>query len=841
MSTEACARTPINVTLVVDQTRFEVSPKIQLSSSIVQTLPPDTTHVKVRDRVFRYEELPLNSLNGNTALVSASTLFDITQGLAPKNVINHVDFALTPYKSKKPEHDQVNSIKIQIIAETVLPNSTGIPDIKPDKLTEEFSKTFLGDYITEGQILVIVIYNLAFKVLVCKFTTNTNSTSYAQDRIFGELVKSSKIELFMIPGLEKLNNIENLPIYIENAKILLRVSLPGRLWENGSVSQGPYFICDKDLRKTLLKEHKGELLFIGQKWKYTENNIEHLLTIDSITDLKTGRIYSEDDERKNSKTRIQVPFDEGTNLIFELDNSKISLGDSSFSKANLLLIDLINIRTHQQTNSKDDIYFYNDELVSALIKDGNIVWNGTWKVIVKDNNGFSYTLDLKIVGGDDGEMKPVPIGEFPTKWWELDQNTQLSISIDKTRIKDAIHFCKSRKAEPVQQVTFGVRIGANPKPKNVAISKTVLKNFVQEKIPTIIKDQELRFHDKEFRLIVIEATHVKFLNESPSTYPSLGKITEQTKIKFKPHQFENKDDCSSESTLAPVIIFSEKVNNTQSNDLKEVLKTYGVGGINEKTLNELKRIKRALTDQKDLMKKLGRSPECGILFYGPTGTGKTSIAEALAKYLGAKHIIKKAATELIHSLVGKTEKEIRELFNIQDDDEELRIILLDEFESLFNQRGAEKRSWENTPISELLARMDGFNKKHRPNIIVMGMTNHIEMIDTALLRENRFGLHIQIGFPEEQQRIEILEIHTEKLRENNYLKVNLKEVASICGKLSGASLKALVNRAIDHALDRQNEKEEEEFCVTLEDFKWVINNPINDNTKPVLPYPHLYL
>lgn len=84
------------------------------------------------------------------------------------------------------------------------------------------------------------------------------------------------------------------------------------------------------------------------------------------------------------------------------------------------------------------------------------------------------------------------------------------------------------------------------------------------------------------------------------------------------------------------------------------------------------------------------------------------------------------------------------------------------------------------------------------------MTNRRDMIDEALLRPGRLEVQIEIGLPDQNGRLQILNIHTARLRENNKLSsdVDLQEFSELSKNFSGAELEGLVRAAMSFAMNR---------------------------------------
>jgi vesicle-fusing ATPase len=105
-------------------------------------------------------------------------------------------------------------------------------------------------------------------------------------------------------------------------------------------------------------------------------------------------------------------------------------------------------------------------------------------------------------------------------------------------------------------------------------------------------------------------------------------------------------------------------------------------------------------------------------------------------------------------------------------------------------------------VNQLLAKIDGVESLN--NILVIGMTNRRDMIDEALLRPGRMEVQMEISLPDEQGRVQILNIHTAKMRQFNKLSddVDILEIASLTKNFSGAEIEGLVRAAQSTAMNR---------------------------------------
>ena len=127
--------------------------------------------------------------------------------------------------------------------------------------------------------------------------------------------------------------------------------------------------------------------------------------------------------------------------------------------------------------------------------------------------------------------------------------------------------------------------------------------------------------------------------------------------------------------------------------------------------------------------------------------------------------------EILNRYIGASEENIRALFKDAEADwkskgdaSPLHIIIFDELDAICRQRGSGRgdQGVGDSVVNQLLSKMDGVEQLD--NVVVIGMTNRLELIDDALLRPGRFEVHLQIGLPTEAGRREILEIHTAAMR-----------------------------------------------------------------------------
>ena len=199
----------------------------------------------------------------------------------------------------------------------------------------------------------------------------------------------------------------------------------------------------------------------------------------------------------------------------------------------------------------------------------------------------------------------------------------------------------------------------------------------------------------------------------------------------------------------------------------------------------------------------------GILLYGPPGTGKTLIARQIGKLLEAREPKIVNGPEVLNRYVGASEEAIRALFKDAEEDykangenADLHLIIFDEIDAICKSRGSTRDSTgvQDTIVNQLLSKIDGVNSLN--NILVIGMTNRKDLLDEALLRPGRLEVHVEISLPDKNGRVQILQIHTRKMRESGRLdpEINFDELAELTKNFSGAEIEGLVRAAVSYAL-----------------------------------------
>jgi|TARA_B100000959_G_scaffold93034_1_gene98840 transitional endoplasmic reticulum ATPase len=213
-----------------------------------------------------------------------------------------------------------------------------------------------------------------------------------------------------------------------------------------------------------------------------------------------------------------------------------------------------------------------------------------------------------------------------------------------------------------------------------------------------------------------------------------------------------------------------------------------VGGLEEK-VKAMREIVELPLKHPELFARLGIEPHSGILLYGPPGCGKTLLAKVLASESEA-NMFSINGPEIMNKYYGETEAKLRDIFK-EAKDNSPSMIFIDEIDAIAPKREEAYGDVEKRVVAQILALMDGLND--RGNVIVLGATNRPDSVDPALRRPGRFDREFEISVPNEDGRLEILEIHSRGMPISK--DVDLKELSLELHGYTGADIKSLCREA----------------------------------------------
>lgn len=230
-----------------------------------------------------------------------------------------------------------------------------------------------------------------------------------------------------------------------------------------------------------------------------------------------------------------------------------------------------------------------------------------------------------------------------------------------------------------------------------------------------------------------------------------------------------------------------------------------------------------------LYDKLGHNMPRGILLHGPSGTGKTLLAKAVATQSEA-NFVSVRGPELLSKWVGESERGIREIFRRARQASPC-VIFFDEIDSIAPVRGGGgETAVTERVVSQLLTELDGMENLH--GVVVLAATNRADMIDPALLRPGRFDKIIQIPLPDKESRKRILRINAQRIPAVTEVSdpehVDFEKIAEMTDSMSGADVASIGNTAVslviheyldNHPNVKEVEDSSKEARVTMKHFE----------------------
>ncbi|UCF31831.1 MAG: CDC48 family AAA ATPase [bacterium] len=258
-----------------------------------------------------------------------------------------------------------------------------------------------------------------------------------------------------------------------------------------------------------------------------------------------------------------------------------------------------------------------------------------------------------------------------------------------------------------------------------------------------------------------------------------------------------------------------------------------VGGLKEIKRN-LKSIVELPSRSHAIFSDSRLGPPKGILFSGPSGTGKTLMVKALSGETGMTLIVVDPPS-LMSKWVGETEKGLREVFKRAKQASPC-ILFFDEIETIAAARTAEYSSdVSQRVVSQLFRELDELHGSL--GVIVIAATNRVDLMEPALLRAGRFDFIMEFPLPDRDDRLEILQTYLDTMPINSEVDVNA--LADASEGWTGADIEALCKRAVMLALEeclRAGKEADLTNClVTAEHFEEATAQHSVSMPKPMAP------
>ena len=266
---------------------------------------------------------------------------------------------------------------------------------------------------------------------------------------------------------------------------------------------------------------------------------------------------------------------------------------------------------------------------------------------------------------------------------------------------------------------------------------------------------------------------------------------------------KNRKENTSDNEFINNKTTSHVINNNENRDNSQFMKDLhptiyettfkDIAGLDEVKDTIIRQVIKA-RERPDLAMKYGITGR-NILLFGPPGTGKTSITQAISNEISFP-MVTVTPSYILDNKFGAFEKNIRSLF-----EDALRyapiIIFFDEFEALAPRRTAINSSYMKRGVPEMLRQMTDLRKKNDGSVILIGATNNPWDLDEAMLNPDRFDTRIFIPPPDIKSRSQIFRIFLKGLsKEEN---IDFDELGRISEGFSAADIKYVCRTAAEYA------------------------------------------
>ncbi|XWV25205.1 putative AAA family ATPase [Tupanvirus deep ocean] len=569
-------------------------------------------------------------------------------------------------------------------------------------------------------------------------------------------------------------------IDVNNSEMLLDES------ENTNTSKFP-LIMDQKTLSTYARNAFSDTFTDNDSMLYTIGGIEYTFNIKVVGSNKLTKFKNTYELKKNDTETLQIQSN--TENVIITDGRKL---------ADKICFSVLPINIYKY--DVEDYILVVDDIVNYFKKNIRTLTNKqVFKYHIKNKE---VQLKINYINPHSGNDIMYELDPEHTKI-DFDTETKSKFILVKNRVPYEVEKIVFKLKKPPVGGLFSFLMGDDNKSQmfdSKKLEKTV-KNLFPKK--TAVKHQMKFSYSGNDCIVVVKELNFKE-KEAPTIgkkkYATLGLITDNTEFKFEISR-NNKSFTINDTTKSDIL----------KNPIAELEKY--VGGISDELKKVVRTICLARGKLRDEFAARGLKAAKGIIFHGPPGTGKTTLARNLGKLLGCEgdRFRLMSGPEIFNKYVGESEANVRGIFKPakeawkkHGENAPMYMVVIDEIDAMLPSRAeGTGNPVRNSVVNQFLAEMDGLEQFN--NLICVGITNKLDLLDPAAIRAGRFGTHIKIDLPDKKGRVKIFEIHTKKLKELNRLTgVNFDKLAELTDAFSGADIENIVELASTYSLERLN-------------------------------------
>lgn len=389
--------------------------------------------------------------------------------------------------------------------------------------------------------------------------------------------------------------------------------------------------------------------------------------------------------------------------------------------------------------------------------------------------------DASMIIGDCRDYGPYALNEVNSLFTYIKHMMKVGV------VKDSFRSDLKQRLTHYYRLLLAYNL-CNPLKENGKILESFVRGVISWLINVIYEDCELEKNKlDDFDYIPVKVPFMK-INDPDSRK---DKDSDRSKEKMKELDFEEETDDERKTA---------DEENTSSNhyELKNADKPLHI--IGNRKLSEIlnNKVIKALKTDPEKMKKYGMNIVPNFILYGEPGCGKTEAVRQYCEHLGLEPVIINSAT-VGTSHIHETPVNIHNKFD-EAISKKNGVIIIDEADAFLSERD-NLRTDDDFKTEEVSAALQGIDLANRNHTQVIAMTNNLEKIDKAIIRDGRLGLHIEITNPNEPDLEEIIETffeksELEKLDKTQIVKaLNGQTIASVYSILNGIRVDMVMNNA----------------------------------------------